>query len=177
MRTGLKGISLLEVLVVVAVVSLLAGMVVVITDKLKQRAEKVVCINQMRTLHSSFVAYVEDVGHWPQLPEDLAGFDSNDFYQFWVKELDPYGASQVTWLCPTHKRKLAPQMRAAAAKPGGGELFYGSYAPTVFDKRANTPFRWNQPWIIERGDFHGSGAHMLMPDGSIRGTQEAFYGR
>lgn len=57
------------------------------------------------------------------------------------------------------------------------DMVYGSYIVTRFDKMAQTPFRWNQPWAMERGNFHRTGSHVLMPDGSVNSTRNPFYGR
>lgn len=172
-RSAIQALSLLEVLVVAAIVLLLATLLVPISDVFKKRAEKVKCISHMRTLHSSFVAYVGDKGSWPQLPvENGDNWDESDFYQFWIESLEPYGAAADTWLCPSDKVYL--ELKQSEIEKG---RFFGTYVPTNFDVGAGTPFRWNQPWLLERGDFHGKGAHMLMPDGSVQDSQNPFYGR
>lgn len=104
--------------------------------------------------------------------ESEAKWSEDGYFRFWVTALEPYGASRDTWLCPSDK--LILQMSPAELKRGE---FFGSYVPTPFESGPGTPFRWNQPWLIERGDYHGKGAHILMPDGSVTDSQNPFHGR
>jgi prepilin-type processing-associated H-X9-DG protein len=176
-----SGLTILELLVVVGLIILFTTLLVPISSKFMKRAEKAKCLSHMRTLHSCFVSHVTDKGEWPQLPSDDEGGDDESannvwsesgFYGFWVKALEPYGAARDTWLCPSDKLFL--ELRES--DPDEKE-FFGTYVPTPFESGAATPFRWNQPWLLERGDFHGKGAHMLMPDGSVQDSQNPFHGR
>lgn len=171
-RTRSKGLTLLELILTIVIVLVLAGMVAPISSRFKKRTEKVKCISQMRTLHSSFVAYVAEKGKWPQLPTEEKEWNEDKFYRFWVTSLEPYGSSADTWLCPSDKLML--QMKKSDLEK---KRYFGTYVPTPFDSGPGTPFRWNQPWLIERGDFHGNGGHMLMPDGSVHDTRNPFSGR
>jgi len=167
-----RGITLLELLVVVGIVSLLLGAVVVISGKFVAKAKKVKCISHLRTLHASFTAYVEDEGHWPQMPAEgeVARMSEGEYSEFWIRALEPYGANRDTWRCPSDR--TIEDLRQTEA-----DEYYSSYFATPFDADPSTPFRLNQPWVVERGDFHGGGGHILMPDGSISQMTKAFYGR
>lgn len=165
-----SGLSLVEILVVTGIVLLLGTMVVSISATFKKRAEKVKCMSHMRTLHTAFTAHLTDKGHWPQMDENEQKWTESKFFRFWIQSLEPYGAAPDTWICPSDKLFL--EFREVDK-----DSFFGSYAPTPFDRAPGTPLRWNQPWVIERGDFHGKGSHMLMPDGSIQESQNPFYGR
>lgn len=177
-----SGFSLLELLVSITIVSILLTMVVAISGKFKARAEKAKCMSQMRALHTSFAAHVEDTGSWPQLPEreDDSGWSEDEFFRFFVLALEPYGGNEEMWLCPSDKdlikfRLLNEQKRKNERK--GAKKYFGSYVPTRFAPGNHTPFRWNQPWLLERGAFHSGKSHMLLPDGSVHDTRDAFYGR
>ena len=65
-------------------------------------------------------------------------------------------------MCPTDLRE-----RNVGEKQSERDKFEGSYIPTHFESGTDAPYRWRQPWLLERGDFHGEGALMIMPDGSI----------
>lgn len=149
---------------------LLISLLIPISDTFMKRAKKVRCISNMRTIHSGLLAYVSEKGHWPQMEEGRFDFTEEDFFKFWIVETEPYGLNADTWICP---------MDRVLERLNGEEKseYYASYVVTRFDKKPGTPFRWNQPWAIERGAFHGKGAHILMPDGSVSDSQSPFSGR
>lgn len=164
--------TLLELLVSITLIILLALLVVSISGALKKRAEKVKCISQMRTIHGSLGAHLIDKGSWPQLPTDLEMTES-EFFRFWIQSLEPYGSAEDTWRCPSDKIYF----QNSDATRGARRVYSGTYVPTPFDANPSTPMRWNQPWLIERGDFHGKGGHIMMPDGSISEATNPFHGR
>tara|TARA_R110000850_G_scaffold202967_7_gene329072 strand:- start:4921 stop:5445 length:525 start_codon:yes stop_codon:yes gene_type:complete len=162
--------TILEVLVVVGIVGMLLAVITPISGSFMKRAKKAKCISHMRTIHAGLLAYTTDVGHWPQMEEGEFEFSEDDFFKFWVIATEPYGLSQDVWVCPSD-RALERMNKLEKQK------YFGSYVVTRFDDKAQTPFRWNQPWVMEGGSFHGKGAHMLLPDGSVQDTANPFYGR
>lgn len=163
--------SLLELLVAVALGVLLVTSVVAISDIFRKQAKKARCISNLRTLHLSLSAYQSEQGHWPQMDDEDFEATEKEFFRFWVTATEPYGANQETWICPSDRSLLERK------KLGEPDDYYGSYVPTRFDSRPSTPLRWNQPWVMERGNLHGKGAHILMPDGSVTESQVQFHGR
>ncbi len=172
LRRKTAGLSLLELLVTILIIGILIGVVAAVSSKFIKRAEKVKCISHMRTLHTAFLAYMQDKGHWPQMPKDQEWTESG-FFKFWIISLEPYGVAQDTWLCPSDKLFMGYKKMEKKRKTE----YFGSYAPTPFDDAPGTPLRWNQPWLMERGNLHGNGAHILMPDGSVQESTQAFFGR
>jgi hypothetical protein len=85
-----RAITLVEVLVGVGIIAILAGIVFKAVPYLRDRAEGVRCVTNMRSLQVSLAAYVQDKGHWPQEPEAISGSDDSDAYEdWWLDELDP----------------------------------------------------------------------------------------
>lgn len=162
--------SLLEILVVVGIVALLVALAFPISGKFLARAKKAKCISQMKAIHGGLSGYVTDVGHWPQMEEGKVGYSEDEFFKFWVISTEPYGLDKEVWLCPSDAGYHS------LAKEQEGE-YIGSYVPTRFDKKPQRPFQYNQPWLLERGNFHGRGCHILMPDGSVTDSQDPFGGR
>lgn len=169
---NLSGYTLLELIVVVALVLTLLGVVVPLTSTYMNRAKKAKCLSHMRTIHSGIMSYIQEVGHWPQMEADKWDHSEEEFFEFWVSITEEHGLNRDTWLCPSD-RALERKMKEAKDK----DEYMGSYIPTRFDEHPATPFRWNQPWVIERGGFHGKGPHVLMPDGSIHESLNPFNGR
>ncbi|MEM6915899.1 MAG: hypothetical protein AAF491_04960 [Verrucomicrobiota bacterium] len=164
------GFTVVEFVVTLGVVALLAVILVPSLETFRERARKVTCISHMRAIHSGLLGYTTDKGHWPQMEEDKFDFGEEEFFEFWIEETIPYGLSEDTWVCPSD-RALERRLNVDKIK------YFGSYIVTRFDKKPQTPYRWNQPWAMERGDFHGQGAHILLPDGSVHSSRNPFSGR
>lgn len=164
--------TLLEILVAIGIVGLIAAIVVPSYETFKERARKAKCMSHMRAIHGGLLGYMTDQGQWPQFPEELVkpGIEEEDIFRFWVTATEPYGVGQDSWVCPSDAalvRKLNQ----------GRQEYFGSYGVTQFDDNVRTPFRWNQPWAMESANFHGGGAHVLLPDGSVQTTDNPFFGR
>lgn len=116
----------------------------------------------MHSLQTSLVAYINDKAHWPQEPQDLWESEHDEAWEdWWIAELEPYDAPQEVWRCPSIFRVL--QKKDPQARPRI------HYLPSKFDHLALSPYRWStQPWLVEIGDLHNGGGHILFPDGSIR---------
>lgn len=160
-----SGASLLEVLIVVAIMAALASILVPLIRHFQRKGQDAACMGNLRTLHTSFSGYLLDHGMvWPQVPEgmDDSADDENDaLAEFWFKTMEPYGSHRETWLCPSE--------RTTFAQDTDSKIFDASYSPTQFDETPNVAYQWvRQPWVIERGGFHGGEANMVMPDGAIR---------
>lgn len=165
-----RGFSVTELLVTIGVVALLVSISVPLYETFQERARKARCISNLRNIHAGLLGYLTDKGHWPQMEEDKYDFTEKQFFEFWVDATEPYGCGEDAWACPSDRAldRLSPQKR---------KTYIGSYVTTRFDKKAQTPLRWNQPWVIERGDFHGQGQHILLPDGSVQSALNPFHGR
>lgn len=142
------GFSLVELLVKFGFITLFAAVSAPLLESFRAKARKAKCISYIRTIHSALLGYVTDVGHWPQMEEGEFEFSGNEFFAFWVTMTEPCGAARNTWVCPSDVQ-LEHMPRSKKIK------YVGSYDTTRFDHKAQTPFRWNQPWVMERGSFHG----------------------
>ncbi len=132
---------------------------------LRDRAEKAVCIGNLRSIYISLNAYLSDHQSWPQCPTDI---DRLGAETFWMDTLKDYGASPEVWICPTLKRRfalLSPNETAPKM----------DYIPAQFDEKAFTPRKWpGMPWAIEIGDMHGGGNLLIRSDGGIKGMNQIF---
>jgi type II secretory pathway pseudopilin PulG len=149
------------------VTSVLIALLVLLTaqgyGKYKRYAEKAVCISNMKAIHQALANHLTDKGHWPQPTIDIENVTEESWFGWWIATMEPYGVSAEAWICPTDK--VDPNNERIGLR--------GSYIPTTFDTHPSTPYRWHQPWLMERGDLHGKGAHIAMPDGRIQTTQQA----
>ena len=166
------GFTIVELLITLVIIAILAAISVPTYRHFIRKAEAAGCMNNIKQLWTAANAYMKDQPkerrHWPQVPESvLAGDGEDQFWKFWIESLEPYGATQEVWLCPTDKRSLNLSGR-------GEDEYAGSYIPTLFDEREYTPFRWSQPWFAERANFHGKGAHIIMSKGDIQESAASF---
>ena len=162
--------TLIEILVSIGIIAVLLTASVPLFDTFVKRSKKAKCLSHMRAVHGGMLGYLNDKGHWPQMEEGKFKYIEEDFFEFWIKSTEPYGLSQESWLCPSDR---SLEMKLSKQK----KKYYGSYIATRFDRNPQTPYRWNQPWAMERGNFHKQGCHMVMPDGSVHSTMNPFYGR
>lgn len=151
---------MIELSVAIAIIGLLALLVASNYKGIMMKVAKAKCVGNMRSLHVAFSSYVNDVGYWPQIPEQLASGES-DYEDWWINTMQPYTGSEKVWLCPV--------LTAGHLSSPDGKLLRMHYIPTQFDANRISPTRWpRQPWLIEMGDAHGDGALILFPDGSIQ---------
>lgn len=159
-----RGISLLELVLVISILAVLAAMAVPAYGFFRRKAEDATCMANLRSLHASFSSYIQDHGMvWPQNPYQLdTGSDPEQESKWWFEALEPYGGTREVWLCPSERRGFAIDTDK--------EHHEMSYVPTAFDEIPNRAYQWaRQPWLIERGGFHNEGeANLIMPDGSMR---------
>lgn len=161
-RVSTRGYTFVEILVVAGIIALLSMIGFFGYGEYKKHAEKSQCMSQMRVIHQSLADYVGDQGYWPQPPMNVEEVTEENWFGWWVATLEPYNAPPEAWICPTDK--------VEAGEENVGQR--GSYVATVFDTNPFTPYRWNQPWLMERGDLHGKGAHIIFPRGEIISSQE-----
>ena len=158
------GFTITELLVSVLIVGLLIATAIPSFEAVKRRAEKARCIGNLKALHTGFDSYLLDKNQWPQMPDGALEWDASDYFGWWIKSLEPYGVGQDTWICSSDR---VLENLPKDQKPE----HISSYVPTRFNSHRHTPYRWNQPWIVEAGDYHGKGMHVCMPDGSITTSQ------
>lgn len=94
------GISLIELLIVVAMIALLLGIVFAATASVREKGRQTVCISNLRQIGMAISMYRQD---W-------SGGDPNGRMEYWqlglppgpvVKlQLDPYVKNREIWLCP-----------------------------------------------------------------------------
>jgi type II secretory pathway pseudopilin PulG len=163
-RIRAAGISILELILVISILAILTALALPAYGFFKRKAEDAGCMSNMRSLHASLSAYMQDHAFvWPQNPYQLEpGSDPDQEAKWWIDELQPYGGTREVWLCPSERRGFAIDT--------DDEHYDMTYVPTAFDEIPNRAYQWSrQPWLIERGGFHDDGeANLIMPDGSMR---------
>jgi prepilin-type N-terminal cleavage/methylation domain-containing protein len=153
-----RGFSLLEIIAVLAIVSILMMLIVPNYSRLIGAAQEAICAGNMRQIRVALGQYLQDHQNiWPQAPLDGS---EQEIQQFWFAALKPYDISERTWKCPTIRAKMREQELQDVPM---------HYAPTAFDATPDIANRWaTQPWLIEVADAHGKGPLICFPDGSVK---------
>lgn len=154
-----RGLTLIEILVVLGVIGVLAALVVTNYGSIMARVEKARCMSNLRGLYGVFANYVSEKGIWPQLPPGIE--DEDTYASWWLDEMKPYGATESLWTCLTIRR-------AQAGLPEN-ERNKIHYTPTQFDAHPGRAYQWpTQPWFVEIANAHGKGALIIFTNGSVR---------
>ncbi len=156
-----RGFTILELMIVLVIIAILATLLIPVYGHLREHAQKVACISNLRSLYVGADVYVQREGHWPQIY--LSQYGTNqDYANAWVAALEPCGISRKTWICPTIEQSLGSPDYLT---PERARI---DYISTGFDDKAGSPHQWpRQPWFIESGNVHGNGNLIIFTDGSV----------
>lgn len=161
-RSAGDGFTLLEVAVVIVVIAILTAIIIPVVSKMRERAQRVKCANNLRNLSAAANLYVQQNGAWPQIGPAAAEGPTDEYAAAWIAALAPFNARPETWICPTVQNLLG---NPDFTQPDDMRV---DYIATPFDDKPTTPTQWpRQPWFIERGNVHGSGNLIIFTDGSI----------
>ena len=157
-----NGFTLLELAVVLVIIAIIAGLSLPVYGKLRARAQRVRCANNLRNLSLAANQFVQQNGSWPQIPPAGRNGSPAQFAEAWISALAPLGTTRETWICPTIQNLLRDPDYSTP------ETARVDYIATPFDDKPGTPHEWpRQPWFIETGDVHGNGNLIIFTDGSI----------
>ena len=158
-----RGFTLLELVIIIAIVGILAVLAVPITLNFRQRAQRVQCTANLRNLGVGANLYLQQNNDiWPQIHPPAAGDASENYANAWIAALEPFSVSRKTWICPTNQSELD---NPDYLTPENARI---DYFATPFDDKPGTSHQWpRQPWFIETGSVHGNGNLILFTDGSI----------
>jgi hypothetical protein len=156
---------MIEIVTVVVVALILGTMLMGITIEVRGRADRLKCVENLKTLYTGAANYLAQQGSWPQIDGTK---DKTLYAKQWVAALQPAGIQQINWICPTVQREMGnPDITK-------GDNYRIDYLATPFDEKPMTPYLWgHQPWFVERGAVHGSGNLLIWANGQIVTLEEA----
>lgn len=170
-----RAMTIPELMVVLAILAVLMTLGVNGYQTYLAKAESVDSINKLKSMHAALMNYLVDKQTWPQEPDDdEAEVSEEALWDWWKKELQPYGIHDVDWYTNAHLRRLNRELKEAGGKNVELQqmkeaLAFPSIIPTSFPPGPTEPYRYrNQPWISETGEYHGDdGIYTIMPSGAI----------
>ena len=159
------GLTLMEMMTVLVIISILAVLMLPLISHLRQRADHASCTQNLKGLHVAAANYVTDAKHWPQMDTKLTG--KPELAVIWQEIFRPYGIAPINWVCPSAQRSLG---NPDVTKPKFARIDYQS---TPFNAEPMTPYKWpTQPWFAETGDFHGDGPLMIFCKGNVSSLKQ-----
>jgi len=97
------GFTLIEQLVVIAIIAILAGLLLPALSRAKQTARSIRCQSNLKQLGLGLRMYVHDFSHFPRIGEWVQ--EKNPYFISWVELIAPYTASRWTndlYRCPDY---------------------------------------------------------------------------
>lgn len=148
------------------IIAILAVMCLPLVRLFRERAYRVACAANLKSLYIAAAGSVQDNQHWPQIR--LNSGNTKEYSEAWATALKPYGIAPANWICP------GIQARLGNPNYSDPKNFRADYSATTFDDNPATPYRWpNQPWFLERADVHGSGQLLILTDSRVIDLKEA----
>lgn len=163
LREEPDGFTVLELLIAIAIMSILATLTFALVSGLRARAQRVQCVANLKTLAIGANLYIQENNMWPQI-NVVANADKTEeeMAALWIAALEPFSVPRQSWICPTKQELLH---RPDYTQPGEVRV---DYAATSFDDKPASPHQWpRQPWFVESADVHGNGNLMIFTDGSV----------
>lgn len=157
-----RGFTLVEVLVVAAILMIFAAMLFPNAEAILNRADRVICTGRLRTLWTDFSARLNDGQGWPQLPSGIP-MGTLAEQQWWVSSTShSMGLTLKDWRCPSFARALRKSTNSSQ------EPYLISYLPTLFDDKPTTPRHLSRmPWFTEITGSHGGVGLSIRADGTV----------
>jgi prepilin-type processing-associated H-X9-DG protein/prepilin-type N-terminal cleavage/methylation domain-containing protein len=124
-QTGprLKAFTLVELLVVTAIIVILAALLMPVLSRGKEQAQSVSCENHLRQIGLAVEMYVSDHNVYPP------GFGGESAFKLWPDHLAPYNPvpwTNASWQCPTYVAEGGTAMLQVFQQTGGNFAFKAS---------------------------------------------------
>ena len=125
-----KGFSLIELMVVIAVIALLIGLILPAISRAKGSAQRVYCANNLKHLYLANIMYADDHGYFVAASPDMIGSNNNRWHGTRPSKdkpfddtngpLTPYLGSTGLRHCPAFRYALKDSKSNAFESGGGG---------------------------------------------------------
>ncbi|RYZ80435.1 MAG: DUF1559 domain-containing protein, partial [Proteobacteria bacterium] len=98
-RTLSRGFTLIEILVVIAVVALLAAVLLPVFNRVKATGRRATCASNLRQIGMALSQYAQDTRFYPRI--DPNAFNDGKRCSPWADKIFPYLKSERVFECPS----------------------------------------------------------------------------
>jgi prepilin-type N-terminal cleavage/methylation domain-containing protein/prepilin-type processing-associated H-X9-DG protein len=110
-----NGFTLVELLVVISIVSILAGLMLPVLKSAMESTRAVQCASQFKQIYLGFTMYADDwIGQYP-----LSRYSDNPNV-YWMWFLAPYEVTPPCYLCPSQTSVYLERWKSGTPPPAGG---------------------------------------------------------
>jgi prepilin-type N-terminal cleavage/methylation domain-containing protein len=163
-----SGFTLIDLVCVIVIIGVIASISVGAFDSLKNRARRLNCVSNLKSLYGAAAAHLSDKGQWPQVSARLINQSPGEYTSRWLDALSPYGITLKQLTCPAAAASRRNRESDNPAKPD-----FVDYIATPFGKGADTPFRYlTQPWFAETTGSHGKANLLILGNGEVQELSE-----
>ncbi len=113
--------TLIELLIVIAIIAILAGMLLPALNKAQESAKKIKCASQLKQMHVAFMLYADNNGEWSHPVEY---YKNNYFWGFFHGEGGSIKNLKI-YQCPSEPVQITRWERTAGASYGYNGMSFG----------------------------------------------------
>lgn len=165
-----RGFSLVELVIVVAIIGLLATLAMPQVDRMIDRSKSVSCMSNLRQIGVAVTSYMADnEGKYPSIetnPDNPVYPDGVEALPIW-EALEPYGVTKGVLKCPSDKSYITTRGSSYQWRPIIDDEL--SVNPVIYGRRGFA-FTVNPRFVTICSDYepwHFNRSNRLKGDGSV----------
>ncbi len=128
-RTGRKGFTLVELLVVIAIIAILAAILFPVFTRAKAKAKQTTCLANTKQISMAMLMYISDHDDtYPTVHGEYTGTEQWTSVIGWFHPLEPYVKERSIFNCPSIRARTNPGKMTWSGAPGMGTDYFVTYS-------------------------------------------------